>query len=196
MNMLCSLSVAVFIASVEMPTAPIHRFSSAPMANNAMRTLPMRGVSLVVYPAESNISRSSGQSWGWVVAGVALLASGRFHAGDAGTFKRAGRAMLGLGALMGCGAGVGVGIGSITGAGAGADSMTCVAAGVTAGRGCVIGWGAGVGVGVGIAAWGVVWGGVFVCWMVLCANFILRMRGLTSIYSPPNNTTTATIIDT
>ena len=47
-KMSCIVVTAVFIASVEMPTAPIHSVSLLPMANNAVLILPIRGVSLVV----------------------------------------------------------------------------------------------------------------------------------------------------
>lgn len=75
--------------------------------------MPIFGARLIVYPADSKISRSSGQSFvcdaGGVNCGVgAIGADGIFVATGAGVmFRRAGRAMFISG---GVGAGLGVGV--------------------------------------------------------------------------------------
>ena len=58
-NIWCRLSISFCKESVVMPMPPIHTVSFAPMASNEIGVL-MRGFGFTVYPADSNISRSSG----------------------------------------------------------------------------------------------------------------------------------------
>lgn len=58
------------MSDVDMPTAPIYKTSSVPMASNAIFLPLIRGSGLIRYPADEKISRISGQSCFGVCAGT------------------------------------------------------------------------------------------------------------------------------
>ena len=61
-NTWVNFSMAVCNAAVGTPTAPMYNVSFVPIANRDVCSVPMCGAVLTVYPADSKIWRSSGQS--------------------------------------------------------------------------------------------------------------------------------------
>lgn len=157
------------MSDVDMPTVPIHKTSSVPIANNAIFLPLINGSDLITYPAIEKISRISGQSclagvcvfWGtgMVVAGIGVIAvvgadcaGAKVFAGA--IFSRGGRGGIEIAGFSGTGTGVcvsGVGIIFIWDA-----SVDCVGALFVADRFC----------------------GADIC--------MLRRRGRISIYSTNN----------
>ena len=174
-NICCILSITVCIASVVMPMPPIHTVSFAPMANREIGVL-MRGVGLIVYPVDSNISRNSGLSTGACCGAGMVGATGAvgenvaplggavnicvFSGAGVPIFSRGGRARF---------------ISGIAGVGWGVVCVGVVAVAVLF-----------VGVGCGAGA---------VFFMSRAGRVIFRKRGRTNIYSPNMVITTDAIID-
>ena len=118
-NIWLSVSMAAPRADVGIPMAPSHKTSPVPMAMGTDVIVPMRGVPLNVYPADSNMSRISDQSF----CGVATCCGGGAlnNCGVTAIFSRGGCVNICSGivdAFCGC-AGAGVTLGAGTSAGHG-----------------------------------------------------------------------------